>query len=93
MWSMLRQPLNEVVLQEEAGFGNVYPNRRYTTTFEFTYRVSGYAYSIFGKIGKTKTKLGKGNYRFIFEVDPRNELGEPEWARVNNKCEVTFSIK
>jgi len=89
MWTILKQPLNEVVLQEEAGFGNVHPNRRYTTTFKFDIRkkIRVPFYDLKNK------KWKKGDYSFIFEMDPKNELGEPEWARENNKCEVNFKIK
>jgi hypothetical protein len=89
MWTILKQPLNDVVLQGEAGFGNVYPNRRYSTTFEFNYKK--YARAWF--LEKQKREFKKGDYRFVFEVDPRNELAEPEWARENNKCEVSFKIE
>ena len=89
MWTILKQPLSDVVLQGEAGFGNVYPNRRYSTTFKFNYKK--YARAWF--LEKRKREFKKGDYRFVFEVDPRNELHEPEWARENNKCEATFSIE
>ena len=89
MWTILKQPLNEVVLQEEAGFGNVYPNRRYSTTFKIDIRKK--VRMAFYDLKYKKWK--KGNYSFIFEIDPKNELKEPEWARKNNKCEANFEIK
>ena len=89
MWTMLKQPRNIVILQHEAGFGDVYPNRRYTTTFKYNIKkIKAYP----GYVGKER-KLKKGDYSFVFEVDPRNELREPEWTRKNNKCEVNFKIK
>jgi len=89
MWTILKQPLNEVVVQGEAGFGNVYPNRRYSTTFEYKY----YKKARVWFFSSSKKKFEKGLYLFVFEVDPRKELPEPEWAWENNKCEATFDIK
>ena len=89
MWTLLKQPGNIVVSQSEAGFGNVYPNRKYKTTFEFKYEEFEFDW-IFTD---TKRKLGKGDYSFVFEVDPRNILREPEATRANNKCDVNFKIE
>lgn len=89
IWSILKQPLNDVVLQEEAGFGNVYPNRRYSTTYKYNIEKFEVAPFYWDK----EKKWTKGVYSAVFEVDPRNELREPEWALENNKCEVTFSIE
>jgi hypothetical protein len=89
MWTLLKQPVNLVVKQSEAGFGNVYPNRQYKTSFEFKYSEAGYVW-IFTD---TERKLEKGDYTFVFEVDPRNELREPEASRANNKCDVNFKIE
>jgi len=89
MWSILKQPLNDVVLQEEAGFGNVYPHRRYSTTYKYNIKKFEVAPFYWNK----EKKWTKGVYNAVFEVDPRNELREPEWARENNKYEVTFSIE
>lgn len=89
MWTLLKQPGNLVISQNEAGFGNVYPNRKYKTSFEFKYFEAGYVW-IFTD---TERKLGKGDYTFVFEVDPRNELREPDTTRANNKCDVNFKIE
>ena len=67
----------------------MYPNRRYSTTFEYKYYKKNRVW-IFSSSDK---KFEKGNYLFVFEVDPRKELGEAEWARENNKCEASFEIK
>jgi len=88
-WAILKQPMNEVILQEEAGFGNVHPNRTYTTPFEFDIRKK-IRVPFFDLKNK---KWKKGDYSFVFEVDPKNELREAEWARENNKCELDFEIK
>ncbi len=89
MWTLLKQPGNIVMSQSEAGFGNVYPNRKYKTTFEFKYEEFEFDW-IFTD---TERKLGKGDYSFVFEVDPRNILREPEATRANNKCDVNFKIE
>ena len=89
MWTLLKQPGNIVVSQSEAGFGNVYPNRKYKTTFEF----KDEEFEFDRIFTDTKRKLGKGDYSFVFEVDPRNILREPEATRANNKCDVNFKIE
>ncbi len=89
MWTLLKQPGNLVISQNEAGFGNVYPNRKYKTSFEFKYKESGYVWII----RDTERQLRKGDYTFVFEADPRNELREPEATRANNKCDVNFKIE
>jgi len=88
MWALLQQPGNIVVQQHEAGFGNVYPGRMYKTSFEFKFKEAGWTWAIVDR----ERKLKKGNYSFVFEVDPRNELRESEKARADNKVEVTFKI-
>ncbi len=89
MWSLLKQPGNIVVSQSEAGFGNVYPNRKYTTAFEFKYEKAGYKWIFIDR----EKKLEKGDYTFVFEVDPRNIWREPEATRSNNKCDAAFRIE
>ena len=90
MWTLLKQPGNLVISQSEAGFGNVYPGRMYKTSFEFKYYRETEYYWIYTD---SERKLGKGDYTFVFEVDPRNELREPEATRANNKCDVNFKIE
>lgn len=89
MWALHQQPGNIVIEQHEAGFGNVYPERRYKTTFEFKYKQTGWTWAIVDR----DRKLKKGRYSFVFEVDPRKELGEPQGTRNDNKIEVSFEIK
>lgn len=89
IWFVLKQPGNIVLLQEEAGFGNVYPNKIYETTLKFNYEKLK-AYPFYGEHQK---KWEKGEYSFMIEVDPKNILGEAESARTNNKCEVKFKIE
>ncbi len=88
-WALLREPLNDVMYQDAAGFSNVHPDRRYSTTFEYTYKKRGRAW-FFVEANRT---LAPGDYRFEFEVDPDNEWGEPDWARENNKCEASLTVK
>jgi hypothetical protein len=89
MWALLQQPGNIVVQQHEAGFGNVYPERRYKTSFEFKYSQAGWTWAIIDR----ERKLKKGRFTFVFEVDPRKELQEPAATRGDNKIEVNFEIK
>jgi hypothetical protein len=88
-WALLKTPLNDVIFQEGAGFSNVRPNRRYSTTFEYTYRRSGRVY-FWEEVNRT---LEPGEYVFEFEVDPDNQWGEPDWARENNTCEATLTVR
>lgn len=89
MWALLQQPGNIVIEQHEAGFGNVYPERRYKTSFEFKYKEAGWTWAIVDR----DRKLKKGRFSFVFEVDPRKELQEPQGTRTDNKIEVSFEIK
>ena len=88
-WALLRDPLNDVIFQDEAGFSNVYPDRRYSTTFEYTYKKSKDVWFI-EEVNRT---LRPGEYTFVFEVDPANLWGEPDWARENNKCEANLTVR
>ena len=88
MWSILKQPGNMVIVQEEAAFDNVYPNRRYRTVLKFVYKKSK-AYPFYWN----KKKIWKkGNYSFEFEIDPMNTLGQPELSRSVQKCRVDFKV-
>lgn len=89
IWALLKQPGNVVMEQGEAGFGNVYPERMYTTTFEFKYSSVEHTWIFVDR----EKKLEKGDYSFVFEADPRNELRESEVTRANNKCEINVKIE
>ncbi|MFC1662125.1 hypothetical protein ACFL3S_11865 [Gemmatimonadota bacterium] len=88
-WALMRAPLNDVIFQDGAGFSNVRPNRRYSTTFEWTFRRSGRVY-FWEEVRRT---LSPGEYVFEFEVDPDHDWGEPDWARENNICEATITVR
>jgi hypothetical protein len=88
-WALLREPTNDVVLQEEAGFSDVYPDRRYSTTFEYEVRKSRDAWFI----EVADRSLRRGEYTFVFEVDPDNVWREADWARENNKCEANLTVR
>ena len=88
MWSILKQPGNLVIVQEEAAFDNVYPNRTYKTVLKFEYKKSK-AYPFYWE----KKKIWKkGDYSFEFEIDPMNTLGQYELSRSVKKCRVDFKV-
>ena len=89
MWSVLKQPGNLVLVQEEAGFGNVYPGRRYKSWIKFVYQKSK-AYPFYGR---NKKIWKKGNYSFVFEIDPLNKLGQSEFLQKGKKCRVDFKVE
>lgn len=88
MWSILKQPGNLVIVQEEAGFGNVYPNRTYKSVLKFEYKKSK-AYPFYWE----KKKIWKkGDYSFEFEIDPMNILGQSELLLNVKKCRIDFKV-
>lgn len=78
-WRILNEPDNVVILQKEAGFSNVSPNRYYRTKLKYTYK-------------KAKAVLfwhntkgwGPGPFMIEAEADPRHKLPEMEMVRGNN---------
>ncbi|MBN2515575.1 MAG: hypothetical protein JXC33_06015 [Deltaproteobacteria bacterium] len=78
-WRILNEPDSVVILQKEAGFSNVSPNRYYRTKLKYTYK-------------KAKAVLfwhntkgwGPGPFMIEAEADPRHKLPEMEMVRGNN---------
>ena len=89
MWSVLKQPGNLVLVQEEAGFGNVYPGRTYKSWVQFVYK----KIKVYPFYDTEKKIWKKGNYSFEFEIDPFNTLRQSELLQNVKKCRVDFKVK
>ena len=78
-WRILNEPDNVVILQKEAGFSNVYPNRYYRTKLKYTYKEhKQYLYWSDNK------GWGLGPFMIEAEADPKHKLPEMEMVRGNN---------
>ena len=80
-WRILNEPDNVVILQREAGFSNVYPNKYYRTKLKYEYKtLKTFLY------WHKKNGWGKGPFRIEAEADPKHKLPEMEMVRGNNKA-------
>lgn len=78
-WRILNEPDNVVILQKEAGFSNVYPNRYYKTKLKYTYKQHNqYLYWSDDK------GWGPGPFMIEAEADPKHKASEMEMLRGNN---------
>jgi hypothetical protein len=78
-WRILNEPDNVVILQKEAGFSNVYPNKYYQTKLKYTYKKAKQV--IFWRDTKG---WGPGPFMIEAEADPKHKLPEMEMVRGNN---------
>ena len=81
-WRILNEPDNVVILQKEAGFSNVYPNRYYRTKLKYTYK---YAKQVI--FWRNTKGWGPGPFMIEAEADPKHKLPEMEMVRGNNKAQ------
>ena len=79
VWRILNEPNNVVILQEEAGFGDVYPNKYYKAKLRYTYAENTRFISWHKERG-----WGEGPFIIEAEVDPKRQLYEPEMTRGDN---------
>jgi len=82
VWRVLKHPENYVILQKEAGFSNVYPNRYYKTKVKYTYKE---AFKILWWNTNEKS-WGPGPFMIEAEADPKHTLGEMKMVWGNNKA-------
>jgi len=81
-WCILNEPDNVVILQKEAGFSNVYPNRYYRTKLKYTYKTLNAT-----PFWHHTRGWGPGPFMIEAEADPKHKLPEMEMVRGNNKAQ------
>lgn len=92
VWRVIDKITNRVIIQKEAGFSNVYPNRYYSAKIKENFYVSR---SVF-PVGKVRDRKFFDTSRAIIEVevDPKNILHESKEFRKNNmvRREVEYDM-
>jgi hypothetical protein len=78
-WHILNEPDKVVILQKEAGFSNVYPNRYYRTKLRYTYEeCTSFPF------WSSKKSWGPGPFMIEAEADPKHKASEMEMLRGNS---------
>lgn len=90
MWRMIKLPENVVVLQEQAGFGNVYPDAWYITASPMQYKISEYERKYV--VSSTDVNFETGYYRLELYADYNNTLNEHEDLRGDNVFSTVVHI-
>lgn len=91
VWRLIDKKTNLVVLQKEAGFSNVFPNKYYNAKIKETFYKSHSAMFIGGK---SKQQFNPSKVILEVEIDPRHTLGEKKEFRKNNivRREVVYEM-
>jgi len=91
VWRIIDKNSNRVIVQREAGFSNVFPNRYYSAKIKETFYKDVTA--IFS-MGKSKKYFDASKALIEVEIDPRHTLGESTEFRKNNivRREVAYDM-
>ena len=88
---IIKEPEGVVMVQEEWGYGRIYPQVWYKLSEPMKCNVSSWEVAPF--YGDKNINFKKGSYRIEIHADPQNRLHENEKLRADNQVSGRFHIR